>query len=285
MRNTRVSLAIAAAMTLCAWSEVPAHAETLRCVQNEIAGLLAHPILREADVGVLVVSMDTGQVLFSRAPRRGLIPASNMKLVAVATALELLGPEWTCAEIPGSRPGETLADLAVRILKPSDNDLADTLMAHLPSAVGRPDLTPGQLCAETWGERRLFLRGDRWMDGSGLCRSDLMSAQTMVKLLKYMAGSNAGAEFAAALPMAGIDGTLKNRMTACRARGRVLAKTGTLTGVSALSGYAVTRAGERLAFSIIVNGFTCDVERVRRLQDQMCEVLVGVEKEDTRARR
>jgi len=60
----------------------------------------------------------------------------------------------------------------------------------------------------------------------------------------------------------------------------VRAKTGTLTGVSALSGYADTACGERLVFSMIMNGYSCEIERVRRMQDQVCVALVSLEMRD-----
>ena len=267
--------------TVASLASMPAQASTrsLRVVQNEVAGLLAHPILRQAEVSVLVVSMESGRVVFSRDAQKGLIPASNMKLVLVATALELLGPDWDCSALPGARPGETLAELSGRILKPSDNDIADALMALLPAAAGRPELLPDQLCAETWGERELFLRVERWPDGSGLSRAALLSAETAVKLLRYMANGRTRDAWMRALPTSGRDGTLRLRMRGTAAEGRVRAKTGSLTGVSALSGYLVTSSGEQLVFGMIFNGFDCELRRVRRLQDQLCAALVTLERE------
>ncbi|MCD6360471.1 MAG: D-alanyl-D-alanine carboxypeptidase, partial [Armatimonadetes bacterium] len=66
---------------------------------------------------------------------------------------------------------------------------------------------------------------------------------------------------------------LRRRMCGTRAEGHVRAKTGTLTGVSALSGYVDTRGGETIVFSMIMNGFGCDVSRIRRLQDEICVVM------------
>lgn len=280
LRPRALTIMLPAALVLCGVSEGIAQGSDLRAVQNRIAGLLTHPILREARVSVLVVSLDSDREVFSRNASLRLIPASNMKLVVGATALELLGPDWDCSALPGARPGETLARLASRIQKPSDNALSEALMAALPAAAGRPDLSPEQLCAETWGERGFFLRGERWPDGSGLSRSALMSAETVVKLLRYMDGASSREQFIAALPVSGVDGTLRNRMKGTVAEGRVRAKTGSLTGVSALSGYLETMHGERLVFAIIFNGFTCELPRVRRLQDQLCSALVTLQRED-----
>ena len=59
--------------------------------------------------------------------------------------------------------------------------------------------------------------------------------------------------FVAALPVAGVDGSLRKRMKGTAAEGNVRAKTGTLRYASALSGYVTTAAGERLAFSLMLN--------------------------------
>jgi D-alanyl-D-alanine carboxypeptidase/D-alanyl-D-alanine-endopeptidase (penicillin-binding protein 4) len=260
-------------------------AEGLRAVQNEVAGLLAHPILSRAEVGVLVVSLDSGDEIYRRNPETPLVPASNMKLVTVASALELLGPEHDCSAVPGAEDGETLAQLSRRILKPSDNELADALLDALPAEAGRPDLTPRQLCGEAWGDRGLYLRGACWDDGSGLSRRDLMSAELIVALLSEMQRSRWREQFVSGLPLAGVDGTLRRRMRSGPARGRVSAKTGTLTGVSALSGYARTVSGELLGFAMVMNGFDCEVSRVRRLQDRVCEALVSLESEELRPER
>lgn len=254
-----------------------ATAATVHEIQNRLAGIVAHPALHDADVGMCVVSLGTGEILYRYHGDQPLIPASNMKLVTVATAFELLGADRLC---PVAEREEPLGSLAARILKPSDNELAEALLQWLPEAVGRPDLTPRQLCAETWGERDLYLQGTRWLDGSGLARSNTMTADFVVALLAYMhLHSRWGAQFAAALPVAGVDGTLKDRMLGTAAQGRVRAKTGTLTGVSALSGYAKTAGGDLLAFSMIMNGYSCATQRVRRLQDMACVAIVELERE------
>jgi D-alanyl-D-alanine carboxypeptidase/D-alanyl-D-alanine-endopeptidase (penicillin-binding protein 4) len=260
-------------------------AGNLRAVQNEIASALAHPVLRHAEVGALAVSLDRGDEIYNLAPDQPLIPASNMKIVTVATAFELLGADHDCSSVDGAGRNETLADLARRILKPSNNALADALLTALPAAAGRPLLDPEELCAEVWGERGLYLHGTRWTDGSGLNRRNMMSPEVIVGLLEAMHRSGWQPQFIAALPIAGVDGTLRDRMRAGRARGRVAAKTGTLTGVSALSGYADTVSGERIAFALVMNGFDCDVDRVRRLQDRVCETMVGLTREGVCAER
>ena len=91
------------------------------------------------------------------------------------------------------------------------------------------------------------------MDGSGLSRRDLITPAAMVRLLTYAAGEPWGAALEESLPVAGVDGALAERFMNTPAVGLIHAKTGTLSHVNALSGYAQTRAGKKFAFSIFCN--------------------------------
>ena len=84
-----------------------------------------------------------------------------------------------------------------------------------------------------------------------------------------------GADFREALPIAGEDGTLANRMKDTAAMGNLRAKTGTLTGVSCLSGYVHTLDGEPLVFSIMINNFVGPASTARRAQDAIGVLLAG----------
>ena len=95
-------------------------------------------------------------------------------------------------------------------------------------------------------------------EGSGLSRANLVTPAAVVDLLVHMAHSPEAAAFMGALPVAGVDGTLQNRLEDPQALGQVQAKTGTLRYVAALSGYGTTAAGERLAFSLLLNNYRRD---------------------------
>ena len=90
-------------------------------------------------------------------------------------------------------------------------------------------------------------------DGSGLARDDLVTPRAVVALLSYASRQPWGAAFLSTLPVAGVDGTLENRMKNTAAAGLIEAKTGAADHVRALSGYATTRRGEYLVFSIFDN--------------------------------
>ena len=90
-------------------------------------------------------------------------------------------------------------------------------------------------------------------DGSGLSTNNLVTPRAVIALLEYAIRQPWGPDFMATLPIAGVDGTLEDRVKGTPAAGLIQAKTGGLEHVHALSGYATTVSGEYLAFSIFVN--------------------------------
>jgi serine-type D-Ala-D-Ala carboxypeptidase/endopeptidase (penicillin-binding protein 4) len=103
-------------------------------------------------------------------------------------------------------------------------------------------------------------------EGSGLSRRDVITPEATVTLLSHMSRSRWSDVYRSALPVAGVDGTLQNRMKGTAAAGNVRAKTGTLRYVYTLSGYVTTAAGERVAFSIMLNNYY-NAERSAALRD------------------
>jgi len=102
-------------------------------------------------------------------------------------------------------------------------------------------------------------RGDVVLEeGSGLSRKDVITPEATVALLAYASKTRWSDVYRNALPIAGVDGTLQNRMKGTPAAGNVRAKTGTLRYVYTLSGYVTTAAGERLAFSIMLNNYNAE---------------------------
>ncbi len=106
------------------------------------------------------------------------------------------------------------------------------------------------------------------VDGSGLTISNRSNAKGVVRLLTRVQKRPWGQRFIDSLPVAGRDGTLASRMRGSAAEGRCHAKTGTLTGVSALSGYCFNASGRRFAFSILMNRVS-DSYAARAAQDQI----------------
>jgi D-alanyl-D-alanine carboxypeptidase/D-alanyl-D-alanine-endopeptidase (penicillin-binding protein 4) len=117
--------------------------------------------------------------------------------------------------------------------------------------------------------------GCRMVDGSGMSRDNRLSAAAIVDVLRWMTQQPESDVFAASLPIAGFDGTLKRRLTAKEHRGRVRAKTGTLAGACALSGYIETDA-DTLAFSILINSRRAGLRRMRAAQDNLCRHVLDL---------
>jgi len=93
------------------------------------------------------------------------------------------------------------------------------------------------------------------VDGSGLSPLNQVSPKVITEILRYAYKNQLiGPHFLTSLPIAGVDGTLKHRFSTSEVRGRILAKTGYLNNVRALSGYVFTKSGDVLVFSILANG-------------------------------
>jgi len=114
-----------------------------------------------------------------------------------------------------------------------------------------------------------------FMDGSGLCRYNFISPTHLVKIFRNMYYHRYGKIYRKILPIAGVDGTIDYRMKGTVAEGKINAKTGTISNVRCLSGYATTKDGETLAFSTMFNNFLCSVNVVMDIQDRICTLLTS----------
>jgi D-alanyl-D-alanine carboxypeptidase/D-alanyl-D-alanine-endopeptidase (penicillin-binding protein 4) len=163
-----------------------------------------------------------------------------------------------------------LSLIAAQTLKPSQNLYTELILRTLGRVVPTP---PGLPIANRTSEEagleivKTFLKeagvntsGLALTDGSGLSRNDMITAEASVQLLTYMSRHRYAVVFREALPIAGVDGTLRNRMKGTPAENNVRAKTGSLSSAASLSGFLTTAAGENLAFSIMVNNYPMDTD-------------------------
>ena len=172
-----------------------------------------------------------------------------------------------------------LADILKLMNKPSDNWIAELLFKTIGAEVvgeqgtwrkGREAVT--NFLSEIMGEPPPH----RFVDGSGLSRYNLLNAELLTKLLVYMYHNfELMPEYLASLPIAGVDGTLKNRMQGVSAEKTLRAKTGTLSGVSALAGYTVTADDEVFAFGILISHYVGSATPARDIQDKIGNYLTG----------
>ncbi|WP_243346163.1 D-alanyl-D-alanine carboxypeptidase/D-alanyl-D-alanine endopeptidase [Mesoterricola sediminis] len=145
-----------------------------------------------------------------------------------------------------SRP---LKDLVRATLKASNNLYAQLLLLQQ----GRSEAA-GLAAERTFLEAAGIREGVILEEGSGLSRKNLVAPEALTALLATLDKRPEGPAFRAALPLAGVDGTLQARMGGSAAVGRVAAKTGTLRFTHGLAGYAEGPGGTRLAFALLLNG-------------------------------
>lgn len=116
-----------------------------------------------------------------------------------------------------------------------------------------------------------------FFDGSGMSYQDIITPHALATLLAYAAHQPWGALYRNALPVGGVDGTLQDRFTAPWIRGRVDAKTGTLSEVNTLSGYVTDRSGQTLVFSILCNSHRPGTYAERETIDRIVEAVAAHE--------
>jgi len=233
--------------------------------------LLRASLLRH---GIIITGQ--GQVVDARARRDA--PLDTTKLVEIA-----------------NRQSPPLSLIAAKTLKPSQNLYTELILRTLgeqqrralivPAIVDtRSPQTNAKLTSAEAGIEvvKTFLRDAGasaanivMVDGSGLSRHDFVTANASVELLTFISRRSIANAFREALPIAGVDGTLANRMKNTAAAGNVRAKTGTVEAVSSLSGYATSAAGERLVFSIMVNNYPGGADVRRSYIDAIAELLAS----------
>ena len=157
----------------------------------------------------------------------------------------------------GSVQSPLLSEIVAKTLKPSQNLDAQLLLWSLGKNSAKPAPTTEQqgLNVLTIFLREARIRKEEVLleEGSGLSRAALVTPNATVTLLQYMHDRPFGEVFKAALPTAGVDGSLKNRLKS--AAGNIWAKTGSLQYVDTLSGYVKSAGGGQFAFSIMLNNY------------------------------
>ena len=170
----------------------------------------------------------------------------------------------------------SIDQILLRMMKQSDNFYAEAMFYQLAAHQGHRPARAKDAAAIV---KRLISKVGlghhpyRIADGSGLSLYNYLSADLEVRLLRYAyRNSTVYLHLLPSLPVAGSDGTLRNRMRGSFAADNVKAKTGTLEGVSALAGYCTAANGHRLCFSIINQG-VMHTSNARRFQDRVCNAL------------
>ena len=170
----------------------------------------------------------------------------------------------------------TMDQVLMRMMKNSDNLFAESMFYQLAASTGAKGVTAknGREMVNRLITKLGFRPSDYYVaDGSGLSLYNYVSPELEVAFLRYAyANDHIYPHLITSMPIAGIDGTLEKRMRSGFAHTNVKAKTGTVTGVSALTGYCTSANGHLLCFSIINMGIR-KADIGRNFQDHVCEAL------------
>jgi len=172
----------------------------------------------------------------------------------------------------------TLREVFPFFEKPSQNQIGELLfksIARKATGIGRADSAQQVISRQllAWGAAS---DGYAVRDGSGLSRHDYVSPRTLVKVLDAARRHPDFHVFFDALPVAGVDGTLENRMRGTPAQGNVHAKTGYIDKARSLSGFVTTADGRLLIFSALCNNYSVPTKAVERVQDALAVRLASL---------
>lgn len=169
-----------------------------------------------------------------------------------------------------------LGDVLAGMMKPSQNQIAETLLLTVGRELrGEGSPEAGAAVVDSLLRAWSLPAGElRMADGSGMSRYNLTSPRLLTGLLAHMDRSASREVWRASLPVAGVDGTLENRMRDPPLRETVIAKTGTLTGVRALSGYLTTAAGEPVAFSLLLDHHLRSSAQADRMMEAALQAVI-----------
>jgi D-alanyl-D-alanine carboxypeptidase/D-alanyl-D-alanine-endopeptidase (penicillin-binding protein 4) len=238
------------------------------------AEIVEMPVLRPAEWFTAALK--------SALQKNGIVVKGTARVVAWPSPPPVAGEK--IGEISSPPLSEILADF----LKPSQNLETDLIFQHTGETLRPPDTRPWETsedCALVALHHFLATNGlpagdVHFDEGSGLSRNNLTTANASVALLQFMAKSPAAAQWESALPIAGVDGTLRRRMKNTPAAGNVHGKTGTLRWVNALSGYVTNAAGEKMVFSLMLNRYDSPPDRKRT--DELDDIAVMLARSDFR---
>lgn len=191
-------------------------------------------------------------------------------------------PDWKFAATLYTYRSPALAAIVQPLLKDSVNLYGE---AALRLNAARGALATNDAALEglrgrltAWG---IPPEGWQVVDGSGLSRRNAVAPETFVSVLERMYDASGSSPWMTGLPVAGRDGTLAGRMKGTPAENNVRAKTGTMSNIRTLAGYARTRDGETLAFAIMANGFEGPGSAANEAIDRIAVRLASFSREVT----
>lgn len=178
------------------------------------------------------------------------------------------------AAVVANLTSPTLGERAKETMKESDNVMAEAIAREVAAKVGAEVSFSGatEAVRQVLADHGVDLNGVTIHDGSGLSEGNRIPPAVLANLMNQAVTDETLRPLLADLPVAGGDGTLYTRYSDKSGRGWVRAKTGTLTGVSALAGTAQSNSGHLYAFGFLVNDAE-DIDAARAAEDQLASIL------------
>lgn len=222
-----------------------------------------------------------GQGFAEALRQRGIVLKGNVR---AASTLPGNVPRRQWLELAGT-DSPPVSELVAQTLKRSQNLYAQLLLLQVGARrLAGTNQVPAGITTEAAGiaalgemlQRAGIAAGEaNFEEGTGLSRRTQVSPAAVAQLLVWMHRHRAASAFAQALPVAGVDGTLRGRLGAGPAARNARAKTGSLRHVHSLAGYVTTQTGEPLAFAILVNGAPATGSATREAIDEVVQLLAG----------
>ena len=229
------------------------------------------------------VSVENPSEYFAKSLRKALVAGGIAVDGEAADIRELPDPPVQAGQLLTLHRSAPLSELAVTMMKLSQNLYAETLLKTLStSATGVGSTVVGSTGAgqavvrdviQRWGVSPSAVQ---MADGSGLSRYNLVTPQALVQILVHVHhDERLRAPFESTLPIAGVDSTLADRLKGTPAEGNAVAKTGSMLNVRAIAGYVRTAEAEPLAFAIIANNYAVPTGVVDRATDGIIAALAA----------
>lgn len=173
--------------------------------------------------------------------------------------------------------GPKLSEIAKETNYKSINLFAESMLGLIGyQKMGKGTLKEGLRFLKQYFGNKLKFNGLFIEDGSGLSRSNAVSAADFTTLLNYMAQSINYKSFLQTLPTVGVSGTVSDLCVQQIAAGKIQAKSGTMERIKSYAGYVTTLSGKKLSFSIIINNYSCSnyqiVSKIERIMNEMVRV-------------
>jgi D-alanyl-D-alanine carboxypeptidase/D-alanyl-D-alanine-endopeptidase (penicillin-binding protein 4) len=260
-------------------SDEPANLDLKRLNGDSTLELVGRVPLASQRTATLTASVVNPTQFFARAVKSALI-ARGFSISGDAVDMDALAAndparQLALPNVLARHRSAPLSEIGRTFMKVSQNLYGELLVKAIGRSAGAGTTARGQQAIretlDGWG-----VPSDSYIlaDGSGLSRMNFVSAEAVMKILEKMHGDpKHRASFFEALPVGAQDGTLRSRLHASWTAGNVHAKTGSIANARALSGYARSRSGETIAFSIIANNFSLPAWRIERVIDLMVEIL------------